>query len=1001
MGLRSSLPIWWQTLTMRAMEFGNDSGLSMVRKRVVCLHAPEDAAACLKLLNQLRPVIDQCKLDVWHPGLVGPGEERDQRAVRVHESDLVLLLVSEDFFADGLLYDVCQWFAKDPNWRGRVVPVLLRPCAWEETALGGFQPLPRNCEAISVSRNQDEARAEIARELAEVVRALPAQRSAAPLHQNPRPKAMPLRLRAGRREDLLERVVHFCERRERRRQRTAHTMIREGGPFDHFAEVVVEDHGRVHCYGLAAMSGTPSVSLIAHFQDEVAARYQQGGQGSRSVLVYGGELPSTEVRRAAYQAGIELHSLLAYQGLLDFTPYRRWLEGYLKDTAGLYPPALYVAQQMSRWEGGGRVYDNALEQIYQWLTEPGGRLLVLLADFGTGKTFLLRQLAQRMLSEGVVTPLFLQMRELEKSHSFKEIIGGHLAGADMEYDPEAFEHMLRDGQVALLFDGFDELAVRVDYDGAAHHLDTVIQAARSEARLIMTSRTQHFRSDEDARTAVRTALGERLDTVPHRLLRLHKFGLSQIRVFLRNQRLQNDSVVDEAVLDAHIQLLGEDLLGLAETPRMLAFIADLPREALLNIQQKRGRISSAGLYEEVVERWMRFEEGRGRHKGAQSGLSAKMRLAAVTELALRMWERGARFVKLGEISQHLAAVLATLEAIPPRVALHQIGSGTLLCRDEEGQFSFMHLSVQEWLVARAAAAELRADQPAEVLGLGEMSQLMADFLIDLAGPERVARWVRGVLVGSATERARDNALLMKQRLPSDVQQKVETRRIVHNVALIGMVGSGKTATAKRLEDPSFVDFESLVGTGRMATYQRSIKTATNPRTLIPTEHIFRVFEWGGEYLVEAQTDMLRMATLEESELRQKGTVALPGIQVLIFVVDLASPLPYKRNSIHVYDPDRIRRQIENYFSPKTLPFLLNNRTLQYINSMVLFINKLDALEGPPESCRAQAMELFGELRSALELRYQELEVIVGSAKTGEGLDQLYSHLVKKILPAEL
>ena len=77
--------------------------------------------------------------------------------------------------------------------------------------------------------------------------------------------------------------------------------------------------------------------------------------------------------------------------LIDF---RAYLE---RQTARLaadptYPPRLYVEQRMQGLSLLGReegATGDALGTVREWLASPHGRFLVLLGDFGTGKTFLL------------------------------------------------------------------------------------------------------------------------------------------------------------------------------------------------------------------------------------------------------------------------------------------------------------------------------------------------------------------------------------------------------------------------------------------------------------------------------------------------------------------------------------------------------------------------------------------------------------------------------------
>jgi predicted NACHT family NTPase len=114
---------------------------------------------------------------------------------------------------------------------------------------------------------------------------------------------------------------------------------------------------------------------------------------------------------------------------------------------------------------------------------------------------------------GVVTPILIQMRALEKGHGLDTLVAMHLAQAGMQrIELKAFRYMLEQGRIALLFDGFDELALRVTYSRAAEHLRTLIEAASGDARVVVTSRTQHFLSDQQ----IKTALYEQVERIPNR-----------------------------------------------------------------------------------------------------------------------------------------------------------------------------------------------------------------------------------------------------------------------------------------------------------------------------------------------------------------------------------------------------------------------------------------------------------------------------------------------------
>jgi hypothetical protein len=112
-------------------------------------------------------------------------------------------------------------------------------------------------------------------------------------------------------------------------------------------------------------------------------------------------------------------------------------------------------------------------------------------------------------------------------------------------------------------------------------------------------------------------------------------------------------------------------------------------------------------------------------------------LNAVTDLALCLWRKTDPTASVSELKDQAARILEKLEeqSLEVEQAAHQLGSGTLLVRNEEGAFSFIHQSVLEWLVVRHAAQSLEKEPQPPALGERGMSALMADFFAALAGKD--------------------------------------------------------------------------------------------------------------------------------------------------------------------------------------------------------------------------------------------------------------------------
>ncbi|MEV4382728.1 pentapeptide repeat-containing protein, partial [Streptosporangium sp. NPDC049644] len=605
-----------------------------------------------------------------------------------------------------------------------------------------------------------------------------------------------------RRDDLLTRVRKVCKVHH---PDADVEEVRNSEKHPGYLRVTVPSEPQVSLYPIGVCEGSPGREVIETFLSEVDARYRAGDPQLTSYLVYDGEAARDELRLWASMRGVRLQRLLEFQGVFDLQPYA---DRQAEQLAGsqIYPSELYVPQRFGvvNGQGMGQPQVDLLERLREWIADYDGRFIVVLGDFGHGKTFLLRELTRLIHQENAppVIPILIQLRDLEKAHSLDELLAAHLtAGGKEVIDHRLLRYLIQEGRVLLLFDGFDELALRVTYEQAAEHLSNLVQAAQGRAKVVLTSRTQYFLSDRH----VETALSTRLANMPgRRLIKLHEFDDDQILAFLT--RLLGG---DEAGARARLELLRDvqDLLGLSRNPRMLSFISRLDEGRLRQIRDQEGAISAAVLYRELLQRWLEFEYDRAQPKGAMLSLSVEDRWSAVQALALELWNTGQETLDLDKLGAAAGALqnLAELQLTPDQ-ASHMIGSGTLLIRPETGRFKFVHRSVMEWLVAEQVARRLKSREPnpPELL-VRALSELMADFVSELAGRFATVTWARSSLradIGTTTETAKGNALTLLRRLNAPLQTADSARPVVR---LSGMNLRGADLTGADLRDADLRD----------------------------------------------------------------------------------------------------------------------------------------------------------------------------------------------------
>ncbi|MGF7236810.1 MAG: TIR domain-containing protein, partial [Frankia sp.] len=712
----------------------------------------------------------------FQPWDVAPGSSWPEWMERsAGEADHTLVVLSQAALRSG--YARAEWqvaFQSDPLGERRgVILVRVEECD-PPRFLGVYDRVDL------MGRSLDDARAEVLRALrtAHTGDGWPATgpRFPGPGRPPPFPGAAP----DAAVEAFLSRVEQAC--RDRYPDATIERVKNADQNFWHlFVTAREAGYSRRWPVGIAA-DGVDQQVLDA-FVEHVHARYEARDPDVESELVYGGQVIDPVIARRARRLGVLVRSLPEYQRQWD---PRRYLAEQAKRLAAdpVYPPRLYISQRYRRRDGGreGPPADDVFAAVLDWLDAESARLIVVLGNFGHGKTFLLKELTRQLPAlMPTLVPVLVQMRTLEKSHSVDALLAAHLvAHGEESFDIAAVRRMVERGQVVLLFDGFDELALEVSYDRAAEHLRTILSVVKGRAKVVVSSRTQHFASDAQWRTV----LADEVHLVAgSRLVELEDFTDDQIREFL--VRLYGG---DEAAAGERFELIHDikDLLGLSRNPRMLSFIAELDADELRTVRAAGG-ISSAQLYERLISRWLRFEVNRRRPTlGAVPGLDVGQIRRAVTVLAETMWTTAQFQIGVDRLEEVTSRALTDLTrpTADPAQATYAIGSASLLVRGEEDRFGFVHSSVMEYLVAVEAARRLSATtehaSPAtldetgdpgdtgtatSLLAAREMSALMADFFCEAAGQSRAQEWIRSVRDDDgATAAAKANVLAVAARL---------------------------------------------------------------------------------------------------------------------------------------------------------------------------------------------------------------------------------------------
>lgn len=148
--------------------------------RLVYCYAREDAHLVVELEKHLHLLKRHHRLLSWHPGEIVAGDEQDRViAARIAEADVIVLLLSVDFFSSSPCYEdqLQQAMERHQAGQARVVPIRLRSADYTDAAFSSLQSIPRDGVAVMAHGDRDGAWAEVAREVRTAVGVASARRA--------------------------------------------------------------------------------------------------------------------------------------------------------------------------------------------------------------------------------------------------------------------------------------------------------------------------------------------------------------------------------------------------------------------------------------------------------------------------------------------------------------------------------------------------------------------------------------------------------------------------------------------------------------------------------------------------------------------------------------------------------------------------------------------------------------------------------------------------------
>jgi hypothetical protein len=401
----------------------------------------------------------------------------------------------------------------------------------------------------------------------------------------------------------------------------------------------------------------------------------------------------------------------------NFEEYFAWLEMEVK-RRGI--DKMYIPLACSKDEldpvTGRKVGENRYDErsgwiegyIDLWLDDPSKEHLSVLGEFGTGKTWFALHYAWIALQryrearergvERPRLPIVIALRDYAKAVSIESLFSEFFFRKHEIRLPgySAFERLNRMGKLLLIFDGFDEMAARIDRQEMINNFWRLAQVVVPGAKAILTCRTEHFPESREGRALLSAELQASTamltgEPPQFEVLELQKLSDSQIRQALS---FRTDAETTEKVLANPL------LLDLARRPVMTEFIL----EALPDIEAgKPTDLSRVYLY--AVRRKM---ERDIREERTFTSLADK--LYFLCELSWEMLSTDRMSLNYRQFPDRLRRLFGS--KVQEQKDLdhwhYDMMGQTMLIRNADGDYSPAHRSLLEFFVAYKFAAQMGA-----------------------------------------------------------------------------------------------------------------------------------------------------------------------------------------------------------------------------------------------------------------------------------------------------
>ncbi len=402
--------------------------------------------------------------------------------------------------------------------------------------------------------------------------------------------------------------------------------------------------------------------------------------------------------------------------LIDFKPYlKKLIYAYENDrlfsirqkesekptlAQTFVPPTYTLGSDKENIQKGLDVY------IDNWLTQDSQKHLVLLGDYGMGKTSFMRhyaaKLAADILKDGKMRrfPVLISLTNTSLRHGGIDKSIGDFLSKNIGVKKEVFDELVRRGKVVFLLDGFDEMGYLGTLDQRIKQLNEIWQLPQKNNKVVISGRPSYFFKEEELKEAFNVKEDETYNA-PTENPYFERLTLQLLEIEAIEASIQK-YYKDEELTSKYMAFIqsNRSILDLCRRPQLMHLVRDMLPELLANHEQEK--LNASELMKLYLNRWIERQISKKIVSAVEDKRKEKFVLNFFTDLAALYYEKEVEQMPAETILELLKEKMQVLqlERIEEIEGLQNEMLNGFLIERRSDEFKFVHKSFKEYLVAQ-------------------------------------------------------------------------------------------------------------------------------------------------------------------------------------------------------------------------------------------------------------------------------------------------------------